>query len=123
MAKVLVVEDDPLIQRMYEQILTFDKHDIRLAGNGIEGLKSAGADKPDIILLDIMMPEYNGLQMLTDLKNNPDLKDIPVIMLTNIDNSKDVQLALSLGAVAYIVKAEKTPREVANLVKEHLGQK
>lgn len=123
MAKVLIVEDDALIQRMYQQILTFDKHDVAVAGNGKEGLNKVSEVKPDIILLDIMMPEFNGLQMLQELKRNEDYKDIPVIMLTNLDDKKDIDAAMALGAQKYFVKVEQTPREVADMVKETLTQK
>lgn len=119
MAKVLlIVEDDPLMSRMYKKIFTFEKYDVDTAADGEEGLDKARSLKPTVILLDIMMPKMNGLQVLDKLKADPDTKNIPVIMLTNLASDKDAENAMIKGAVKYIVKSEHDPKEVANMVKE-----
>ncbi|OGY24413.1 MAG: hypothetical protein A2172_01740 [Candidatus Woykebacteria bacterium RBG_13_40_15] len=117
MAKILIVEDDPLISRLYEKIFSFERYEISLAKDGQEGLDKARLEKPTLILLDIMMPKLNGLQVLERLKADPETKGIPVVMLTNLSGEKDAETALSKGAVKYIVKSEHEPKEVADMVK------
>lgn len=121
MAKILIVEDDPLMSRMYEKIFTFEKYDVSLANNGEDGLEKVRKDKPNLILLDVMMPKMNGLEVLKKLKEDPDLKAIPVVMLTNLAGEKDAETAMSQGAVKYIVKSEYEPKQVADMVKEILA--
>lgn len=118
MAKILIVEDDPLISRMYQKIFSFEKYDVEMAADGEEGWEKAKTIKPTIILLDIMMPKMNGLQVLDKLKLDPDLKSIPVVMLTNLAGVQDAETALAKGAVKYIVKSEHEPQEITNMVKE-----
>jgi CheY-like chemotaxis protein len=118
MAKILIVEDDPLISLMYQKIFTFVKYEVEVALNGEEGLAKASATKPTIILCDVMMPKMNGLQVLEKLKADPETKNIPVIMLTNLSGKQDAETALAKGAVKYIVKSEHEPKEVAAIVTE-----
>jgi len=121
MAKVLIVEDDPLMSRMYQKIFTFEGYEVNMAGDGQEGLDKARSDKPTIILMDIMMPKMNGLEALEKLKADPETKTIPVIMLTNLAGQQDAENALSKGAIKYIVKSEYEPKQVTNMVKEILA--
>ncbi|MDP2671063.1 MAG: response regulator [bacterium] len=121
MAKILVVEDDPLMARMYEKIFTFEKYEVETANNGQEGLQKARTGAPTLILLDIMMPEKNGLQVLDELKTDPNTKAIPVVVLTNLAGEKDAETALAKGAVKYIIKSEHEPKEVADMVKQILA--
>lgn len=118
MAKILIVEDDPLMQRMYQKAFTFDGYEVIVAGDGVEGIDKARSEKPTAILLDVMMPKMNGLDALAKMKSDPDLKKLPVIMLTNLAGSADAEKALELGAVKYIVKSEQEPKEVVKMVKE-----
>lgn len=119
MSKVLlIVEDDPLMARMYQKIFKFEKYDVDTAENGEEGLDKARKIKPTVILLDIMMPKMNGLQVLEKLKLDPDTKKIPVVMLTNLAGEKDAENALMKGAVKYIVKSEYEPKQVVTMVKQ-----
>ncbi len=121
MAKILIVEDDPLMSRMYEKVFTFEKYDVIVAHDGEEGYAKILTEKPTLILLDIMMPKMNGLQVLEKIKLNPDTKSIPVIMLTNLAGQQDAEAALSKGAVKYIIKSEHDPKEVSEIVKEILA--
>ncbi len=121
MAKILIIEDDPLMQRMYQKAFAFDGYTVLVAGDGVEGLEKVRNEKPTIILLDVMMPKMNGLDTLAKIKNDPDLKGIPVIMLTNLAGSADAEKALSMGAVKYIVKSEQEPKQVVAMVKEILA--
>lgn len=118
--KVLIIEDDQLIQRMYQKMFTFDKFDVETASDGEEGLDKARTmnPKPTIILLDVMMPKMNGMQVLEKLKLDPELKKIPVIMLSNLAGENDIETALSKGAVKYIIKSEYDPKQVSEIVKE-----
>ncbi len=118
MAKILIVEDDPLMSRMYQKIFQFEKYDVELAGNGEDALETIRKSKPTIILLDIMMPKLNGLQVLDKLKSDPDTKGIPVIMLTNLASEKDAENAMLKGAVKYIVKSQHEPKAIVDMVKE-----
>ncbi|MBI5044628.1 MAG: response regulator [Candidatus Levybacteria bacterium] len=121
MAKILIVEDDPLMSRMYHKIFTFEKYEVEMASDGVEGFEKAKSTKPTIMLLDIMMPKMNGLQVLEKLKLDPETKTIPVIMLTNLAGQQDAEAAMAKGAVKYIIKSEHEPKEVANMVKEILA--
>lgn len=121
MAKVLIIEDDPLIQRMYQKIFTFENYEVQVASNGEEGLEKVKTSQPDAILLDVMMPVMNGLEVLDKLKSDPKLKPVPVIMLTNLADEKDAETALSRGAVKYIIKSDYDPKQVLDMVKEILA--
>src|SRR3990172_4680285 len=121
MARILIVEDDPLMSRMYQKIFIFEKYDVDMAANGEEALEKIRTNRPTLILLDIMMPKLNGLQVLDKLKTDPDTKTIPVIMLTNLASEKDAENALLKGAVKYIVKSQYEPKAVVDMVKEILA--
>jgi len=121
MTRLLIMEDDALIGRMYEKAFSFEKFEIQVADNGQEGLEKLKSFKPDLILLDIMMPKMNGLEVLDALKKTPNTKGIPVIMLTNMAGKHDVEEALKRGAVKYIIKGDHTPKEVVAQVKEVLA--
>ena len=118
---MLIIEDDPLMSRMYQKIFKFEGYDVTMAGNGEEGLEKVKSDKPTLILLDIMMPKMNGLEVLEKLKADEGTKKIPVVVLTNLAGQSDAEKALSMGAVKYIVKSEYEPKQVANMVKEILA--
>jgi len=121
MIKVLLVEDDDLIQELYETVLKLRNFEVELANDGIEGLEKARALKPDVVLLDVMMPKMNGLEMLEKLKSDPEIKNIPVIMLSNIADENHIRAALNQGALKYIIKSEHVPMEVVGLVEEVLA--
>lgn len=122
MAKVLLVEDDPLMVRMYQRKLLSDGYEVEVAINGEEGLLKTRSFNPDLMLLDIMMPKLNGLQVLERMKSDPVLSKIPVIILTNLGGSQeDIERGLELGAVAYLVKSAYRPDQVLAKVKEVLA--
>ena len=121
MAKVLIIEDDPLISRLYQKVFKFEGYEVEEANNGKVGLQKVAESKPTLIMLDIMMPEMNGLEVLDKLKASDSTKSIPVVMLTNLAGSQDAEKALSKGAVKYIVKSEYDPKDVVKMVKEILA--
>ncbi len=117
MAKILIIEDDPLMTRLYQKVFKFEKYEVEVASNGKTGLEKVDSFKPTLILLDIMMPKMNGLQVLAKLKANPETKKIPVVVLTNLAGTQDAETAMAKGAVKYIVKSEHEPKEVVKIVK------
>ena len=122
MAKILLVDDDPLLVRMYQKKLENDGYTVATADDGDVALTQVSAFKPDLILLDVMMPRVNGFQVLSRLKANQETSNIPVILLTNVSGSdEDINRGLELGAVAYLVKAGNRPSAVVEKVKEILG--
>jgi DNA-binding response OmpR family regulator len=119
--KVLIVEDDPFLQSMYANKLESEGFKVYLAEDGKKGLRLAQIEKPMIILLDIILPEADGYEVLKTLKANVETKDIPVILLTNLSQRSDVEQGISLGAAAYLIKAHFMPSEVVAKIKEILG--
>lgn len=112
--KVLLVDDDPLIIRMYEHKLSDEGYDVILAFDGEEGIVKAADEQPDIILLDLMMPKMNGIDALKHLKKDPKTKKIPVVILTNIgDDQAYVKTTKELGAEDYMVKATTSLKDLA----------
>jgi DNA-binding response OmpR family regulator len=119
--RVLIIEDDILLSRMYQTIFISNNYEVDIAINGQEGLDKARDNKPTLILLDIMMPKLNGIEVLRKLKADPEVKEIPVVVLTNLAGNQDIQTALELGAVRYIIKSEQKPKQVEEIVREILS--
>jgi len=120
MPKVLVVEDDSLIVRLYQKVFTFEGYEFVSANGGEEGLIKAESEKPDVILLDIMMPKMDGLVVLEKLKANQNTKNIPVVILTNLIDDSVCTKALSMGASGYLVKSELPNHQIVEEVKRFL---
>ena len=107
-----------MVIRMYQRKLEAEGFKLTLAFNGEEGLAALKKEIPDLVLLDIMMPKMNGIEMLKAVKADPALKDIPVIILTNLgDRPEDVQKAKDLGAADYLVKANVSLKELVEKIK------
>lgn len=119
--KVAIVEDDIAISQMYRLKFETEGFEVQTAENGKLGLELVEQFKPDIILLDLMMPEMTGDQMLAELRKKPWGKDITVIILTNMGEEEAPKTLKELGVHSFIVKAEMTPRQVAERVKEALS--
>jgi DNA-binding response OmpR family regulator len=118
---VLLTDDDPMIIRMYQRKLEHDGFKVNLAFNGEECLEAVKKEKPDIILLDVMMPKMNGIEALKKLKADADAKNIPVIILTNLgDRPEDVAKAKELGAAEYIVKANIQLNDLVEKIKNNI---
>lgn len=103
-ARILVVDDEADIVSTVKYRLEFCEFEVVTASNGQEGLEKASSEKPDLILLDISMPIMNGHEMLERLKNSPDIKDIPVIVVSAFSDAKDVNKAAELGIADYVTK-------------------
>lgn len=121
MPKILIVEDDPFMARMYQKLFTFEHFEVLLARDGQEGIDIAKAEKPSLILMDVMMPKMNGLVALGKLKLDPDTKHIPVVMLTNLVGEIEAENALAKGAIKYIVKSDYEPQQVVEMIKRILN--
>lgn len=120
MPKIAIIEDDAAISQMYRIKFETEGYSVETAENGILGLELIQKMHPDIVLLDLMMPEMNGVEMLQKLRTTPYGKDVKVIILTNIGENEAPDSIKELGVLAFIVKANMTPRQVAELVKTHI---
>lgn len=120
MAKILIVEDDPLISRMYQRVFTFEGFEVEMARDGQEGLEKMNRQKPNLTLLDVMMPKMTGIDVLKKMKADEKLKNVPVIILTNLSGMKDAETAIELGAVKFIIKSDNKPTDVVKQVREIL---
>lgn len=118
--QLLLVEDDTFLAGMYVTKLTMDGFKTELATDGKTGLEKAKKGKPDLILLDVLLPKMNGFDVLKELKADATTKSIPVILLTNLGQKADVVKGLDLGAVDYLIKAHFMPSEVVAKIKEIL---
>jgi len=124
MGKILLVEDDVMVVKMYTTKLTMEGFTLTSAGNGEEGLAALEKEQPDIVLLDIMMPKMNGLEMLRNVRADDKFKDIPVVMLTNLgDREEDVEKCKELGAQDYWIKANLSLNDLSEKIKNILDQK
>jgi len=120
MPKIAIIEDDPAISQMYRFKFEADGYEVETAENGKLGLELAKSMKPDIILLDLMMPEMNGDEMLGLMRKTTWGKDIKVVILTNKGEQEIPAEVKTLGVSAVILKADMTPRQVAEIVQKHL---
>ncbi len=120
--KIAIVEDDQAIAQMYRIKFEAEDYTVETAENGKLGLALAEDMKPDIILLDLMMPEMNGDEMLAKLRETSWGKNIKVVILTNMGEQEIPDSVKNLGVAAVILKADMTPRQVAELVKEQLSK-
>ncbi len=121
---ILIVEDDNILQEMYCEKFEMLDYCVMKANTGKEGMANLKKKIPDIILLDILMPDMNGLEMLKEMKKKREYRDIPVILLTNLGESKidmDQELSFALGIKDYLIKTKHTPDDVAKRVKQVLN--
>lgn len=122
-AKIAIIEDDVTIVQMYRTKFLNEGYTVEMAGDGVVGLKLIKEFQPDIVLLDLMMPTMNGIDMLRELRKLPGGKEVRVVVLTNMGDDETAQSVKGLGVLEYIVKAEMTPSKVAERVKELLKNK
>lgn len=116
--KILLVEDDRMIIDMYKMRLEEEGYDVSVTEKGSEALEQAKNEKPAVILLDVMLPEVDGFSILQSLKNQPETKRIPVLLLTNLGQEGDKTKGTDMGAADYFVKAQHTPAEVIRKIKQ-----
>jgi len=116
MKKILFVEDDESLYRMYSTELELRGYQVVWESNGAKAFSKAQAESPDIILLDIMLPEMDGLTILQNLKSSDVTKDIPIFVLTNFGDEENIKKALEGGAEDFILKYKIVPSELAQKV-------
>ena len=121
MYRILFVEDESALQKTFSDLLTGEGYEVICALNGEEGLKMAKEEKPDLILLDLILPKMHGFEVLKRIKMDDAIKEIPVIILTNLESMKDVDRAIELGARTYLVKTQYSLDEVLEKIKRVLG--
>ena len=119
--KILIVEDDEMLRRMYSFIFGRDGYAIEDAITGPQAIEKAKATKPNAILLDIMIPDMNGIEVLKTLKEDPDTRSIPVIMLSNLTSDEYINQAKNAGAALYIIKSDHEPGQILTMVNQLLG--
>ena len=118
--KVLIIEDDVYISEMYKIKFESENYKTVITNNGSEVIKIIKKEKPDIILLDIVMPVMDGFDVLKIIKSDKKFNSIPVVMLTNLSQKESIERVFELGAKGYIVKSHFTPSEVVKKVKDIL---
>lgn len=121
MTKIAIIEDDPVISQMYRMKFEADGFEVQLANNGERGVAMVETFSPDLILMDLQMPEMGGAEALAIIRKKDWGRDIPVIILTNLGQEESPKELQSLGIHSYIVKAELTPRQVVQRAKEALA--
>lgn len=120
---ILLVEDDSFIQNMYVAKLTKEGFAVEVAEDGQHAIELAEQVVPDVVLLDVMLPKKSGWQVLKSLKESKVTRTIPVLILSNIGGQEDVDQALEMGAVDYLIKAHFIPSEVIDKIRTILGIK
>ena len=122
-AKILIVEDDKFLRELMTRKLKNEGFDLQEAIDGEEGLKKLETYKPDIILLDLILPGLDGFETLERIKDNPQVSNIPVLILSNLGQRDEIEKGLKLGAVDFMVKAHFTPEEIVGKIKSILSKK
>lgn len=118
--KILVVDDEDSVREIYRHEFTSNGYNVIAAADGEEGLLKAGEERPQIILLDIMLPKMSGIEVLKALKENELTKKIPVLLLTNLGEETIIKEGFELGADGYLLKVSYTPAQVVDEVKKFL---
>jgi DNA-binding response OmpR family regulator len=118
--KVLIIDDDLTLREMYAERMMVEDYDVHIAKDGDEGIKMAKEVKPDVVLLDIMMPGTNGFGVLESLQKDPTTESIPILMLSALIQEENKAKSKDGGAIGYIVKSETTPADVIEKIKKTL---
>ncbi len=118
MSKIVIVEDDKFLREMISRKLDKEGYEVVQAIDGEKGEQKIKEEKPDLILLDLILPGIDGFEVLSNIKEDSELKDIPVIILSNLGQKSEVERGLKLGAVDFLIKAHFTPGEIINKIQE-----
>ena len=120
MSKILIVEDDKFLRELIVKKLVKENFEIVEANDGEEGFKMILAEKPDLVLLDLILPGIDGFEVLSRAKADESLKSIPIIVLSNLGQREDIEKCMKLGAADYMIKAHFTPIEIVEKIKSVL---
>src|SRR3989339_1677835 len=121
MGKILIVEDDPMLVEIYEKKMTDAGFEFKVCTNGTAVKDEMIAWKPDLVLLDVVLPDMDGFEILEVIKKEPGIKDIPVYVFSNLSAKEDIERATGLGAAGFLTKSNFTPSQLAEEVKKILG--
>jgi len=119
---IMIIEDDVFVMDIYQTKLSQEGFNVVGAINGVEAVKKLETEIPDLILLDIIMPYMGGLEVLAEIKKNERVKNVPVIMLTNLSQKEEVNSAMGMGANDFLIKSHFTPSEVLEKIKNILNK-
>lgn len=114
--KIIIAEDEPILIDMYKLYFERAGYQVLNAENGRQCIDVAKAEKPDLILLDILMPKLDGWEVLKNLKTDPETKKIPILVFSNLGQTQEIQKGLDLGADDYVIKSDMTPKELLEKV-------
>lgn len=123
MSKVLIVEDDQPYRKIYQRKFEVSGYTVEVAADGADGLKKMRAFMPDVVFLDVMMPNMDGFELLDQAKADPALQHIPMVVITNLSTGFDNQKLMQKGAAAVIVKSDTEPNDIVAKAEEILGSK
>jgi DNA-binding response OmpR family regulator len=121
--KILIIEDDKFLLKLYSDKLRRAGFEVVESVTGEEALNRISVDKPDLIILDLILPKKSGFEILTELKFDSKTKNIPVVILTNLGQESDIKKGLEMGAVDYLVKTDFSMNKLPQLIKEKLIKK
>lgn len=121
MKSILIIEDESSLQKTMGDVLSQEGYEVHSALDGEAGVRLAKEKMPDLVLLDLVLPKMTGFEVLEELRADKETKGIPVIVLTNLENLKDIQRVTDLGATTYLVKSNYALEEVVEKVKAALG--
>ncbi|MBF0122104.1 MAG: response regulator [Candidatus Omnitrophica bacterium] len=121
MKKILIVDDDPTVQKLVSSILAAEGYDVAIAKDGIDAMVALKKEKPDLLVLDIMMPEFNGYDVCHAIKFDPVLKDLPIVILTQREKELDSRLGVLMG-IEYLHKPV-SPKELVAMISGMLARK
>jgi CheY-like chemotaxis protein len=119
---ILIVEDDSFLSEMYATKLELEEFKVLVAANGEEALDKMKLNKPSIVLLDLLMPKKDGFEVLKEKLSDPAIKDIPVIVLTNLSQKEQIKKCYELGAKDFLIKAYFIPKEVIKKIRNLIGE-
>ncbi|MEK7150575.1 MAG: response regulator [Patescibacteria group bacterium] len=121
MKTILIIEDEAALQDALKKVFTAEGYEVMQGFDGEEGIALAKQKKPDLVLLDLVLPKKHGFEVLQDMKQDENLKAVPVLVLTNLEESEEVMKAIELGARGYLIKANYALKEVLAKAKDLLG--
>ena len=118
--KILIIEDDKFVRELIFQKLTEEKFEVVAAKDGEEGVEKTESEKPDLVLLDLILPGVDGFEVLSRIRRNPLTEKVPIVVLSNLGDKGDVDRGIKLGANDYLIKAHFTPKEIVEKVRNIL---
>ena len=119
MTHILIAEDDQFLANAYRVKFEKEQYIVTIASNGVEAIKAINQSKPDLIILDLIMPIQDGFTTIEEIKRNPDWSNIPILVTTNLSQDSDYKKAKALGATEYFVKSNTPLSSIASLVKKY----